>query len=250
MVIATIASIVFLVVLGLIPSFAWLVFYLREDIKHPEPKKLILFTFLLGAAVTFVVLPIQVFTNSLLSSIGVQGYGAISFAVLGFIEEFAKFFVIYLFIHKRKEFDEPLHAMIYMIVAALGFAAVENIASLIQVSQGSIFNVAILQSISLRFVGATLLHALASGMLGYFWGKAFIRGATGFRLSHRREWGFIIKGLLIATVLHALFNYLIITTGPATVAVAYVVLVAFFLLNDFEKYKKEDTFPSTNLTNN
>jgi len=46
--------------------------------------------------------------------------------------------------------------------------------------------------------------------------------------------------LLIATVLHAIFNYLIIKTGPATLAIVYVVFAALFLLGDFEKLKKED----------
>jgi len=239
--VVAIVSIIFIIVLGLIPSFAWLVFYAREDAKHPEPKLLILYTFLLGAAVTFAVLPVQLFVNKyFLNAIGAGNYTLPSFLVLGLIEEFFKFLVVYLFIHKRREFDEPLHAMIYMIVAALGFAAVENIASLFQVSSGSIFNIAILESLSLRFVGATLLHTIASGVLGYYWAKAFVKGTTRYYLDHKREIKLISFGMLIAVVLHAVFNYLIITTGPATIAIAYVVFIAFFLLSDFEKYKQED----------
>lgn len=231
---------VVLVFLGLLPSFAWLVFYIREDTKHPEPKSLLIYAFFLGAFITLAVLPIQRFIDQQLVLAGIARYSLIAFMIFGVIEEFFKFLVVYLFIHKRKEFDEPLHAMIYMITAALGFAAAENIASLFQTAHGSIFNIAILEALTLRFVGATLLHSLASGLIGYQWGLAFIKSGQTFILNHRRESWLLIKGLLIATVLHSIFNYLIITTGPASLAIVFVVFAAFILLSDFEKFKKTD----------
>lgn len=229
-----------LVLLGLIPSFAWFVFYAREDVKHPEPKSLIFYTFILGGAVTFLVLVVQVFLNRVLPTIGVGNYSFISFLVLATVEEAAKFGVVFFFIHKLKDFDEPLHAMIYMIVAALGFAAVENIASLFQAANGSLLNIAIVESLTLRFIGATLLHTLTSGFVGYCWSVAFVRGARGFTLRHEGELNPLFKGLFIAALLHAVFNYLIIKTGPATLAIIFVLLVGLFLLSDFEKLKKQD----------
>jgi len=35
------------ILLGLLPSFAWLFFFLKED-THPEPKKMIALVFFLG----------------------------------------------------------------------------------------------------------------------------------------------------------------------------------------------------------
>ena len=229
-----------LVFLGLVPSLAWLLFYIREDVKHPEPKILIFFSFLVGGLVTFAVLPLQLWLNGKLPPLGIPTYSLASFLILGTIEEIFKFLSIYVFIHRRREFDEPLHAMIYMITASLGFAAVENVASIFQAAQGSILNIAILESLTLRFVGATLLHSLASGLVGYYWGLAFVKSARAYFLEHKRELFFISKGLFIASVLHALFNYLIIKSGPASLAIVLVVFAGFFLLNDFEKFKKED----------
>lgn len=243
--------IVFSIVVGLIPSFAWLIFYLQEDIKHPEPKRMILFAFLLGCLITYGAVQAQSFFHrttdffsidfdrldiDVISPLRLFAY----FLTFGGIEELFKFLAIFLFMHKLKAFDEPIHAMIYMITAALGFAAVENIASLYDASQGSLLNIAILESLALRFVGATLLHTLASGLVGYYWSQAFVRGANKFSLIHERELHPILKGLVIATVLHAIFNYLIIRTGPATLAIAFVVFIAFFLLNDFERLKRAD----------
>ena len=229
-----------LIALGLLPSFVWLVFYTREDFRHPEPKRLIASTFFLGGLATFFVLPVQLLINRNLEALSVSQYSFTSFLALGFVEELFKFAVVYFFIHKTLAFDEPLHAMIYMIVSGLGFAAAENIASLYQAAGGSLFQVAVAETLTMRFVGATLLHSIASGIVGYFWALAFIKGSRSFVLKHGKEFSLVSIGLLTATVLHATFNYLIITSGPARFAILFLVIVTFILLHDFEKFKQED----------
>ncbi len=229
----TVISTIGLIVLGLVPSFSWLAFYRHEHLRHPEPRLMVFLAFLVGCVVTFLVLPVQLFLNERLALIGVSTYTFNSFLVLAFTEELFKFVGVYLLMWRRSEFHEPLNAMVYMIVAALGFAAVENIASLFKVADGSLLNIDVFESVVLRFAGATLLHTLASGIVGYYWGLlAFVRPNHKARL--------IITGLVIATVLHAIFNLLIITTGPADVAIVFVSFVMFFVLNDFEKLKKVD----------
>ena len=42
--------IVLLLILGLLPGFAWLVFYVEEEETHPEPRRLILIAFAAGMA--------------------------------------------------------------------------------------------------------------------------------------------------------------------------------------------------------
>jgi len=55
----------------------------------------------------------------------------------------------------------------------------------------------------LRFLGSTLLHAVASGIIGIFIGLAFFKNRfiKGFNL---------LWGILIAIVLHSAFNFFII----------------------------------------
>lgn len=213
-----------LILFGLIPSFAWLIFYLKEDL-HPEPKKLIWETFFTGAVITFVVLKSQILLNNWLTAQGVAQYGVISLLGLAAIEEVFKFGAAYLVVsHHRKEFDEPIDAMIYMVVAALGFAAVENVAAAFNTP-----NLAV-ETIALRFVGATLLHTLASGTLGYFWAKAVI---------FRRR-GFWWAGLGLAVVLHTAFNYLIIIFEPVVIPTVFLIVFALFVLYDFEKLKRAE----------
>lgn len=220
------------IIIGLIPSFAWLLFYLHEDAKHDEAKKLLAEAFFFGAVATFFVLPVQLFLHKEIPFLDIKHFELPSFFILGFFEELFKFLAVFVFISRKKNFTaEPIHVMIYMITAALGFAAVENVASALRADPMPFLSSAVLQSVTLRFIGATLLHTLSSGFLGYYW-------ARGMAL-RRYEAPLLVWGIFIATLLHAIFNTLIITTGPASYAIILLVFAAFFLLNDFEKLKQQ-----------
>jgi len=118
-----------------------------------------------------------------------------------------------------KYLDEPVDFMIYMITAALGFAAIENSLFLSQKSSEIVLEIMVL-----RAVGATLLHALASGFVGFYWS--------------RRK---IVIGLLMAAVLHSGFNYLILKFNEAPVyATAILIFASFFLFYDFDIIKEGD----------
>lgn len=226
-----------LVLLGLLPSVAWLIFYLQEDRRHPEPIRLILYAFIVGGIVTFFVLVLQVFLRQTLTGIGIGSRHPFELILFSAIEEVMKFLAVYLFISRRRDFNEPMDAMIYMITVALGFAAVENIASLGQRHDSLITGIAGLASmevLALRFFGATLLHSLTGAIIGYHWGHAISRG---------RDIGLgITFGVGIAVLLHAMFNYLILIEGPITWAFSFVIFIAFFVIADFERLKKTDDF--------
>jgi protease PrsW len=227
---------VFLAILfGLLPGVAWLFFYLKED-EHPEPKRLIALTFVFGMVSAFAALIAEQILNGTLDKsvrdltaplVNLQvGY----LFALALIEETVKFGAAYFAVHKSASFDEPIDAMIYMVAAALGFATIENLgAAGDSVSSGQTALLAsLLTTTSLRFVGATLLHSLTSGVVGYHW-------ANGIR--KLRPAKYILAGLIVATLLHALFNYLVISYGNLIYIVVFLVTIGFFVLNDFEKLK-------------
>jgi len=106
----------------------------------------------------------------------------------------------------------------------LGFAAIENLfiaadtfRGATAASLGATGNVLLL-----RFVGATLLHVLASGLLGFYWVKRKV-GA----------------GITVATVTHGIFNYLILSFENTNLlyATIFLVVAMFFLFQDFERLK-------------
>lgn len=217
------------VILGLIPSFVWLFFYLHEDYKRPEPRKLIFYTFLAGAFITIFVLQFQIWINNFVNDLGFGTYSGVAFIFFALTEEFFKFFAAFLIVNGRKELDEPIDAMIYMVVAALGFSAVENVASIFR-SIETIESVGPLETVTLRFIGATLLHTLSSGVVGYYWGLAIAKRA--------KFWSAIWRALLIAAFLHAVFNFFIIKFEEITIPILFLVIFGYVILSDFEKLKK------------
>ena len=212
----------FSIILGLLPAIVWLIFFLQEDRSKPEPKGMIISTFIVGGLITLVVLQLQIYFQEFTNLWGLKEYNSLNVFFLAGIEEFLKFLAVYLWVSRRKSFDEPIDAMIYMVVAALGFATVENVVSVSRAVSG-------FELITLRFLGATLVHSLSSGLVGYYWARAILFG--------QKIWPIIILGLLLATIIHTIFNSLILIFGPNWQITTFLGFVAFFILADFEKLK-------------
>ncbi|MFA5084327.1 MAG: PrsW family glutamic-type intramembrane protease [Candidatus Paceibacterota bacterium] len=224
------------ILLGILPGLIWILFYLQED-PHPEPKRMILITFIVGGLMTLPVLLLQLLAQDTLDFFDIGRNSVVMIAVLALIEEIFKFVAAFWVINKNPEFDEPIDAMIYIVTAALGFATVENVlimgnifsgtnTFLLTASLNTAFN-----AIALRFIGATLLHALASGLLGYYWAVGIIKKSLPKYL------GF---GLILAVLVHSVFNYLIIKFQSVNFLIPslFLVLGAIFVLVDFEKLRK------------
>jgi RsiW-degrading membrane proteinase PrsW (M82 family) len=213
---------------GILPSLIWLLYYLREDAR-PEPKKMVLKIFVFGALVAF---PTALFEIFVLKIIGKLNLSYVltkfleNFLAIAFLEEFGKYLIIKVAVLKSKELDEPIDLMIYMIVSGLGFAAVENV--FLAFSKESYFTILIG-----RFLSATLLHALCSGILGYFLALAFFE--------QKKKFLFLSSGFLLATGLHGLYDFSIIEIeGSLKIFIVFLILIsaAIFLKFFFQRSKK------------
>lgn len=210
---------------GLLPSCIWLVFWLSEDRCAPEPKIRIILTFLAGMAAVGLVLPIE--QQLALHAPAIQSWLALflphnvseilgSSVVLApgvvlilwaITEELFKLAAGAIFGLSSSAYDEPLDAIIYLTTAALGFAAAEN-ALYLFTSLGSITGTQSLLTGDLRFVGATLLHILASATIGlslafFFYSSRIMRIVA------------LLVGVILAILLHTLFNFFILWGGGA-----------------------------------
>ena len=224
---------------GLAPSIIWLLFYLRKDV-HPEPKKMVLKIFFYGTFIAIVAAAIEIAVEIALNFINKNStfppflfFLLYSFIGIAFVEEFLKYFVVKKQVLNDPEFDEPTDIMIYMIIAALGFAALENILVLFP-GQGTftLFQTAVVSS--LRFIGATFLHALCSGTVGFFLALSIFETKKKLRL--------ISSGLIIATVLHGLYNFSIMKLDEnfyyIYIPIIILTALAFFVSFGFRKLKK------------
>jgi RsiW-degrading membrane proteinase PrsW (M82 family) len=190
------------IILAPLPSIIWLAFYLRKD-KHPEPNRMVLKIFLIGVLAIALAAILEQLLYLGLDAVRLAENMIILVIGLALIEEWIKYLVIKFGVLKNPEFDEPIDSMLYMIIAALGFAAAENIYLLTQISPLKIPTDKTIEFITTRFLGATFLHALASAIVGYFL-AASLCVKSKIRKIFR---GF---GLIVATILHSIFNYIII----------------------------------------
>lgn len=183
---------------GFAPALLWLWFWLREDRERPEPVGLIAFTFALGMIAVILVMPIQKIAQSFITD---QARLIGSWAA---IEEIAKYLAVALIALRSKYIDEPIDYAMYFIVAGLGFAAMENILFLIKPLAANETTVSLLTG-NLRFLGSTLLHALATGIIGI---------SIGLSLRYMRITRFLyfIVGLSTAIALHTMFNFFIMNS--------------------------------------
>lgn len=241
---------------GLAPSFIWLLFFLRKD-AHPESNRMVLKIFFYGMLIAVAAALIEIGLFEIIFSPSESAFEKSSllflilyhFLGIALVEELLKYLVVRGRVLSNPEFDEPVDAMLYMIIIALGFAALENILVLLPKEQPLLFSETIALS-SLRFVGATFLHALASGILGYFLALSLLETKKRLRL--------ILSGLGAATLLHGFFNLSIISieaslgfeNGKVVIAnyplftsslifvIALLLGSAFFVSFGFKKLKK------------
>lgn len=218
---------------GIIPAILWLMFWLREDNLHPEPRSRIAKCFCAGMVAVVAVAPLQLLTTKYTSDVTTQ------YLIWAALEEVFKFLAALIVALHKDILEEPIDAVIYMITAALGFAALENAFYLM----GPLSTGAIAKSIisgNMRFIGATLLHVVSSGLLGMGMGLAFYKGRF-------MKFMGLILGLGAAIALHTLFNLFIIKASAFDTlkifGVVWIGVVLIMLL--FEKVKAVHPAPTT-----
>lgn len=206
---------------GTLPAIFWVAFWLREDRLEPEPKKIVFNVFIAGMFSVLIALVTENWLNSI-----VPAGSTISIILWSVIEELYKFFAAYLVALRTYQNNEPVDSMIYLITAALGFAALENTFFLLgPLGSGNVLGSFITGN--LRFIGSSLLHVIASGTIGIFAAYAFCE--------LRLRWFFIVGvGVILAIALHASFNFFILKgdnnlfTIFGSVWVGVVLLILFF----------------------
>ncbi|MDO8620632.1 MAG: PrsW family glutamic-type intramembrane protease [bacterium] len=222
------STLFFSLVGGVLPTLFWLWFWLREDRLHPEPRSLIFLSFTWGMLVVLLALPLEQWMWNITSNMTLV---IIGWAIL---EEVLKLVASYRGALRDRANNEPIDSLIYLITTALGFAALENTLFLAGVFKTGGFVDGLDLGI-LRFVGATLLHVVSSGALGFFLALGFYKRGSIKKIDAG-------VGLVVAIILHVLFNLFILKSegnGLYTLTVfAFVWLAIILLLVGFEKIKQ------------
>lgn len=218
-------TLIYAILGGVIPALIWLWFWLRED-THPEPIGLIIAAFIIGALSVMFVIPLQKYASTLFTS-----HREIIVAWAS-IEEIIKFIVVAVVALGTRYMKEPIDFPIYFITVALGFAAFENILFIIKPLNAGNMLVGFLTG-NLRFLGSTLLHAMASAIIGIGIGLAW--DGTFIKKSF-----FAILGLIGAISLHSVFNFFIMDNAQENFLTVFGFLWVFTIINMllFEKLRR------------
>jgi len=180
---------------SLMVALFWLKKFRKMDKYEQEPERLIYIAFFAGALATVPAVVLEIPLQRAGSSHSFLPEDIfLSFLWVAIVEEFFKYLAVRLTVYRSKEFNEVMDGMIYMISAALGFAATENVGYII----GFGFFVGFLRAI-LSYLG----HVSFSAILGYYLGKS--------KIESRRSWLWI--GFILAVSLHWFYDaFLVVGT--------------------------------------
>lgn len=210
-----------LLYLALGPGIALAVYIYYSDKWEPEPKGLVIKSFLLGGLACF---PTSYFEGALESVFSLEHiwqddtgefwWQKVLFAFFGvaLVEEGCKFLFLKGFIYDNREFNEPFDGIVYGGMVGCGFATVENLLYVLPLGQ----EVGVL-----RMLTAVPGHAFEGIILGYFVGKA------KFSLEPEKEF---LKGLGVVVVLHGIYDTAVFIGGEWSFAFIFgMVLVGLYL---------------------
>ncbi|WNG55265.1 PrsW family intramembrane metalloprotease [Archangium gephyra] len=191
---------------AVVPSLLLLWYVYARD-RNPEPRGLLLKTFLMGAAICVPVVPMAIWLESLGRQWETDVWStALVRAFLGAAipEELFKYLVLRWYVWNKPAFDEPLDGVVYGATASLGFATLENI---LYVGDGGL-GVAVLRALT-----AVPQHGFTGVVMGAFLGRA------RFAQDEAQRFGLLASGLGWAILLHGAYDAFLMTgTGFALLA--------------------------------
>ena len=205
------------------PGVFWLWLFYKKDKLEPEPKRLIVLTFLLGMGLGIPATLLELFfTGSPLSIV----------LLAPIIEEGLKYSGVRLTVYRNAEFNEPLDGIIYTAALALGFASMENWLYLLAAYLNAPDVAQSMETLSPFGVVASVFvvraflsvpsHVLYSSMWGSALGRAkFADPARGNAM--------IQQGFLLAILCHGLFN-LFASHFPEGIVPELVLMVVMWVI--------------------
>lgn len=185
------------VLLALIPSALWLVFFYQQDRLEPEPKHQVAAVFVLAALLADVVL--RRVTNDWFrvnewASADTLTSLLASILIIAATSQLIIYLSIRLLVYDTEEFDERMDGIIYGTVAGLGVATVSNL-YFVLANEGVALGPGVIQTVT-----TALAQASFGGLQGWFMAEA--------KFEHKPAW-WVPAGFALATLANGLFSWLI-----------------------------------------
>ncbi len=222
-------------VITILPSIVIFCYFYFSD-KFKEPKRTMAEVFLLGVAAT---IPAGYLNNFILKTF--ENYDVFNDAMLtgffagGLVEEILKFSVLYFFVVKKNEFNEPMDGIVYGVLASLGFATLENIEYVYFLADE--YEVSSLSMAFARAFSAVPMHGLVGVVMGFYFGLYSFLGDKKF----------IGYALVMPLLFHGSYNFLLSFNVLYAYGVLAILLVYALKLHKHLKLKQSEKFLETEI---
>ena len=208
----------------ILPSILIILFFVYSD-KFKEPRGEIIKVFIFGILITIPAYILNTFLRDFWYNNTAASESLISsFLTAAPVEEGLKLSILYYFVYKMKDFNEPLDGIVYGVTASLGFATLENIYYVYLLAD--YFETTSMTLAVLRSFSAVPAHAVFGIFMGYFFMKyVFIKKGDN-----------LFFAFVIPFVLHGCYNLFISSNFYA--AMLLIIISWIVALRIFSRLKK------------
>lgn len=181
------------IVASVTPGLSLLAYFYLKDRYESEPLSIVFRVFVTGA--------LLVFPTMMLQRAFILGFGdnpfLNAFVYSAGIEEFLKWFLLYILIYKHQQFNEPYDGIVYAVSMSLGFATLENVFY-------AVLGAPTFSFLLMRALLPVSGHALFGVMMGFHLGQAKFR--------QRGEKKYLALSLILPLLYHGFFDIILAGT--------------------------------------
>tara|TARA_B100000700_G_C14826708_1_gene752605 strand:- start:148 stop:831 length:684 start_codon:yes stop_codon:yes gene_type:complete len=220
-----------LLLVTILPSILIVLFFVKSD-RFKEPAKEIIKVFFLGILITIPAYFLNTYLSEFWYSTNASEGIISSFLTAAPVEEGLKLSVLYFFVYKMKDFNEPIDGIVYGVTVSLGFATLENIYYVYLLAD--YFETTSMALAFIRSFSAIPAHAVFGIFMGYFFMKyAFIKKGDN-----------LIFAFVIPFVLHGCYNLFISSNlifSLILILISWIIALRMFSrLKKTQKKKKRE----------
>ena len=208
----------------ILPSILIILFFVYSD-KFKEPRGEIIKVFIYGILITIPAYFLNTYISDFFYNNTRVSEGLISsFLTAAPVEEGLKLSVLYYFVYKMKDFNEPIDGIVYGVTVSLGFATLENLYYVYLLAD--YFETTSMALAVIRSFSAVPAHAVFGIFMGYFFMKyAFIKKGDN-----------LFFAFVVPFVLHGCYN--LFTTSNFFVSLGLILISWIIALRLFSRLKK------------
>ena len=180
----------------ILPSILIILFFVYSD-KFKEPRGEIIKVFLYGILITIPAYFLNTYISDFFyANTRVSENLISSFLTAAPVEEGLKLSVLYYFVYKMKDFNEPMDGIVYGVTVSLGFATFENYDYVFYWAEE--WGIDPFQMAVWRSYSAVPMHGLMGCIMGFYFGM--------YAFTANKK--YLVLCLFIPFIIHGFYNFL------------------------------------------